>query len=814
MKNLRNIFLALLLGLSCSAAAAQQSWVEGFIRNEQGQPLEFVNLALEGTSAGTTTNEAGFFRLRVPGGPASLLVSHLGYISRRITLNVPVGETRELNITLLLATTDLPDVEVRERQILSTDIIRLDPKLVAVLPGPSSGVEGLVKTLPGVSSTSELTSQYSVRGGNFDENLVYVNGIEIYRPFLVRSGQQEGLSFLNSDLISGINFSAGGFDAKFGDKMSSVLDIEYRKPETFAGSFSMSLLEGSLHLEGLTKNQKTTFLLGLRHKSNQYLLGTLDTKGDYRPSFSDIQTLVAHQVNSRLELSFLGNFSNNRYLFQPVVQNTRFGTATEVRQLTVYFDGQEVDKFVTAMGALSAQYKPSDQTSLRWTFSIFQSDETENFDILGQYWLYRVQTDMSQDNFGQPTGEALGVGSFLNHARNYLNAIVWNAEHRGDVELGNQTLRWGIKFQHEDIFDRLQEWTMIDSSGYSLPRPPNEQIILQDTLFARISTRSNRLSGFFQNTWNIDRNHGRFLLTAGARISYWDFNEQTVVSPRGTLLYKPLDLPRWAFRASAGYYHQPPFYRELRNFQGELNRNIKAQESIHFVLGSEYNFTAWERPFKYTSEIYFKQLNNLIPYEMDNVRIRYYAENIASGYATGLDMKVNGEFVPGVESWASLSFMKTAEKIEGAFYTDAEGNQTPAGYIPRPTDQRMNFSLFFQDFLPRNPSYKVQVGFIFGTGLPFGPPTYERQRDTLRMPAYRRVDIGFSKQLISETSSLSDRNPLKHFNNMWISAEVFNLLEMNNTISYLWIRDVENRLFAVPNYLTSRLINVKLVARF
>jgi len=814
VKNLRTIFLALLLGLLSTATSAQQSWVEGFIRNEQGQPLEFVNLALEGTSAGTTTNEAGFFRLRVSGGPASLLVSHMGYISRRITLNVPLGETRQVNITLELATTDLPDVEVRERQILSTDIMRLDPKLVAVLPGPSSGVEGLVKTLPGVSSTSELTSQYSVRGGNFDENLVYVNGIEIYRPFLVRSGQQEGLSFLNSDLISGINFSAGGFDAKFGDKMSSVLDIEYRKPETFAGSFSMSLLEGSLHLEGLTKNRKTTFLLGLRHKSNQYLLGTLDTKGDYRPSFSDIQTLVTHEVNSRFELSFLGNFSNNRYLFQPVVQNTRFGTATEVRQLTVYFDGQEVDKFVTAMGAFSAQYKPTDQASLRWTFSIFQSDETENFDILGQYWLYRVQTDMSQDNFGQPTGEALGVGSFLNHARNYLNAIVWNAEHRGDVELGNQTMRWGIKFQHEDIFDRLQEWTMIDSSGYSLPRPPNEQILLQDTLFARISARSNRLSGFFQNTWDFDRSHGRFSLTAGARFSYWDFNGQTVISPRSTLLYKPLVWPRWAFRASAGYYHQPPFYRELRNFEGELNRDIKAQESIHFVLGSEYNFTAWERPFKYTSEIYYKQLNNLIPYEMDNVRIRYYAENIASGYATGLDMKVNGEFVPGVESWASLSFMKTAEKIEGAFYTDSEGNQTPAGYIPRPTDQRVNFSLFFQDFLPRNPSYKVQVGFIFGTGLPFGPPTYERQRDTLRMPAYRRVDIGFSKQLISESTSFSERNPLRHFNNMWISAEVFNLLEMNNTISYLWIRDVENRLFAVPNYLTSRLINVKLVARF
>lgn len=527
-----------------------------------------------------------------------------------------------------------------------------------------------------------------------------------------------------------------------------------------------------------------------------------------------MQALVTHDLSDKLEVNFLGNFSNNSYLFQPVVQNTRFGTATEVRQLTVFFDGQEVDKFVTAMGALSLKYKPSPGSILHWTFSIFQTDETENFDILGQYWLYRVQTDMSQDDFGQPTGEALGVGSFLNHARNYLNAIVWNAEHRGDLEVGNNTLRWGIKFQHEDIFDRLQEWTMIDSSGYSLPRPPNNQIILQDTLFARISTRSNRLSGFFQNTWQFDQPHGRFAVTAGLRMSYWDLNGQTLLSPRATVLYKPLALPRWAFRASAGYYHQPPFYRELRNFKGEINRDIKAQESIHFVLGSEYNFIAWDRPFKYTTEVYYKQLNNLIPYELDNVRIRYYAENIATGYATGLDMKVNGEFVPGVESWASLSLMKTAEEIEGAFYTDANGNQYPAGYIPRPTDQRFNFSLFFQDFLPRNPTYKVQVGFIFGTGLPFGPPTYERQRDTLRMPAYRRVDIGFSKQLIGEDSRFSERSPLRHFNNMWISAEVFNLLEMNNTISYLWIRDVENRLFAVPNYLTSRLINVKLVARF
>ncbi|MDX9942997.1 MAG: TonB-dependent receptor [Bacteroidales bacterium] len=814
MKQIRYIFLVLFLGLFSFSSAAQQSWVEGFILSDEGVPLEFVNVALEHTTTGTTSNEAGYFRLRVQPGPVVLLVSHLGYIARRITLNVAEAESRRVNITLEPTLTNLPDVEVRERQILSTDITRLDPKLVAVLPGPSSGVEGLVKTLPGVSSTTELSSQYSVRGGNFDENLVYVNGIEIYRPFLVRSGQQEGLSFLNSDLINAINFSAGGFDARFGDKMASVLDIEYRKPETFAGSFSMSLLEGSLHLEGLSRDKKTTFLFGLRHKSNQYLLGTLDTKGDYKPAFSDVQTLVTHQLNEKFELSFLGNFSNNRYLFQPVVQNTRFGTATEVRQLTVYFDGQEVDKFVTAMGAFSVKYTPLENMNLRWTTSIFQTDETENFDILGQYWLYRVETDMSQDGFGQPSGEALGVGSFLNHARNYLNAIVWNAEHQGEWRLENHLLRWGTKFQHEDIFDRLQEWTLIDSSGYSLPRPPDDQILLQDTISARIGLKTNRLSGFIQDTWDIDASHGRFAVTAGLRMNYWDFNHQFLLSPRATVLYKPLAIPRWAFRASAGYYHQPPFYRELRNFKGELNHDIEAQESIHFVLGSEYNFTAWNRPFKYTTEVYYKQLNNLIPYELDNVRIRYYAENLASGYATGIDMKVNGEFVPGVESWASLSLMKAAEEIEGAFYTDSLGNKTPAGYIPRPTDQRVNFSLFFQDFLPRNPTYKVQVGFIFGTGLPFGPPTYERQRDTLRMPAYRRVDIGFSKQLIGENTSFSERNPLRHFNNMWISAEVFNLLEMNNTISYLWIRDVENRLFAVPSYLTSRLINVKLVARF
>lgn len=803
MKITRITILLLSIILWSAHLGAQTAKVEGHIQDKQGNPLEFVNVAIEGTTIGTTTNRDGFFSLAIPPGELlRLRISYLGFEPRAFSLRISQGEVRQLNITLEPSTTELPDVEITEKQILKTDITRLDPRLTAWLPGPTGGVEGLIITQPGVSSTSELSSQYSVRGGNFDENLVYVNGIEIYRPFLVRSGQQEGLSFLNSDMVESINFSAGGFEARYGDKMSSVLDIEYKTPDKFAGSASMSLLEGGIHLEGRAGN-RFGILLGLRHKSNQYLLGTLETQGEYKPAFSDAQALITYDVSPVTQLSFLGNYSHNQYLFQPTIQTTRFGTVTEVRQLTVYFQGQELDRFMTAMGALSLKHQPSEELTLRFTSSLFNMDESENFDILGQYLLHRVETDFGQDDFGQPTGTPLGVGSFLNHARNYLNAIVWNASHSGQWDNDQRILRWGVTFQHEDIYDRLTEWSMIDSAGYSLPQAPSHQIFLQDTLTARIHLKSNRISGYAQNTWEISANHGRYLLTAGIRGNYWDFNQQMIISPRLTMMYKPAWAPQWAMRASAGMYHQPPFYRELRDLQGNLNENIKAQESIHLVLGSEYNFAAWGRPFKYTTEVYYKDLKNLIPYELDNLRIRYYANNKGSGYATGIDFKINGEFVPGVESWLSMSLMKTEEKIEGSDI-----------YIPRPTDQRFNFSMFFQDFLPRNPSYKVQLGFIFGTGVPFGPPTFDRQGDTLRMPAYKRVDIGFSKQLISSESKFSDSSPFRHLHSMWISAEVFNLFEINNTISYLWIKDVENRMFAVPNRLTSRLINVKLVARF
>jgi hypothetical protein len=811
------LILPFLIGLLffSSVLWAQQSTIEGIITDENKKPLEFVSIAIEGTSRGTSTNASGFFRLQADFTQTQrVIVSYLGYKIMEYEITLAPGEFRRLDIQLEPLATLLPDIEVRETQIITSQYIKIDPRLTAVIPGPGSGVESLLKTMPGVTSTTELSSQYSVRGGNFDENLVYVNGIEIYRPFLVRSGQQEGLSFINSDLVSSITFSSGGFDAKYGDKMASVLDITYKTPEKFAGSFSMSLLEGSLHLEDARFDNKLRYLFGLRHKSNQYLLGTLDTQGDYKPEFTDIQGLISYEFNTRWELSFLGNFSRNQYLFTPEVQRTRFGTVTEVRQFTVFFNGQETDRFLTSLGALSLNYTPEPGLRLQLISSVFQTDETENFDIRGSYLLEKVETDFGSDDFGQATGTPLGVGSFHNHARNYLNAIVWNMEHKGELKRELNTLKWGVKYQYEDIFDRLNEWSMVDSAGFALPRQPNNLLLLQDTVNTRISLQSNRVTAFLQNSREFQTSAGRYIFTAGLRTHYWSFNQQWLLSPRATILFKPERAPRWVFRASGGFYQQPAFYRELRDFQGNLNENIKAQESIQFVLGAEYNLMLWGRPFKYTNEVYFKQFNNLIPYELDNVRIRYYANNTASGYGAGLDMKINGEFVPGIESWASLSIMKTEEKIDGAFITDANGNQVPLGYIPRPTDQRFNFSLFFQDFLPRNPSYKVSLALIYGSGLPLAPPSEQKTRNIATMPPYRRVDIGFSKEIIGPSTSFGENNFFRHINSMWITAEVFNLLEINNTISYLWIKDISNDMYAIPNYLTSRLINIKLITQF
>jgi len=833
------IILPAILLLSPNIQAQGTGKLLGKITDAQGNPLEFVNIAISGSAAGASTDAKGNFELTIPANKdVSIIITSIGYDKETINLRLAPGEKRIIARSLRESTTVLADVVVEDQQLRTTNLTRINPKNAQIIPSVSGGIEALIKTLPGVSSNNELSSQYSVRGGNYDENLVYVNDIEIYRPSLVRSGQQEGLSFLNSDMVSSILFSAGGFDARYGDKMSSVLDIRYKRPTTFAGSFSASLLGASAHLEGASDNHRFTYLMGVRQKSNQYILGGLETKGEYRPSFTDVQGLVTYDLNEQVELSFLGNYARNVYNLIPETRETKFGTQDMPLRLTIYFDGKEADQFNNYMGAFSFTYKPRQNTQLRWTVSAFQSHESETYDIQGQYWIANLQNS-SSDSI--EVTETSGIGTFLNHARNYLDATVINAEHRGAISGSSNYLQWAVKYQHEIIDDKMNEWEMIDSAGYSIPYPggiPGQpgytgSLTLAESVLSKNFLSSNRYSGFMQNMFLLDGDSTHVSITAGLRANYWDVNKQLLISPRATFSYKPNWQKDILFRLSGGLYYQPPFYRELRDFEGNLNTSLKAQTSIHFVAGSDWNFLAWDRPFKFVTEIYYKYLDNLVPYEVDNVRIRYYAKNNAHGYATGIDMKVNGEFVKGIESWVSLSIMQTQEDIKDDFYYNYYNkadslivpgrtvDQAPVdsliqypGYIPRPTDQRVNFGLFFQDYLPRNPTYKMHLMLMFGSSLPFGAPGTPRYTQIFRMPPYRRVDIGFSKQIKSEDSQLRPGNFINYFKTIWISAEIFNLLQVNNTVSYIWVKDFQNRQYAVPNYLTSRQLNIKLLVTF
>ncbi len=836
----KHFILILFLNLSFFSFAQQRTVVFGKITNEQGQAMPFVNVSLKGFSAGVVSDKNGEYEIVIPAGEDVVLhFSFIGFKPEERILHLNHGDRKKINQKMKILTTELKDVIVVEEQLRESGLIKIDPKMARVTPGISGNIEDVIKTMPGVSSNNEMSSQYSVRGGNYDENLVYVNGIEIYRPFLIRSGQQEGLSFINSDLISSILFSAGGFDARYGDKMSSVLDITYKRPHTNAGSVTLSLLDANAHFEGVSKDNRLSFLFGVRHKTNQSVLQGLDTKGDYNPSFTDFQSFIDYKVNNEWVVSFLGNIASNVYRLKPTDRDTRFGTINEAYRLKVYFDGQEKDSFETRFGALSAKYTPSPNLNIRFTASTFSTIESETFDIRGQYWIGQLETNFASDEFGEVI-ESQGIGTHLNHARNFLKARVTSFEHSGQLYHDQQFLQWGFKFQHERITDQLNEWEMIDSAYFSIPNPQgipgnpeptNPDFELFKSTKAKIDLNTNRVSGFMQNKWMLN-DEKRLSLTAGVRFNYWDFNEQFLFSPRMSISYKPAWEKDVLLRFATGFYYQPPFYKEIRNFDGEINPEIKAQRSIHIVGSVDWNFKAWERPFKITTAIYYKFLDDLIPYKIDNVRIRYLANNMAKGYATGIDLKINGEFVKGIESWASLSLMKTAEDIKGDFYWNyfnenglliqpgisngaaVDSTIVEPGFIPRPTDQRFNLSLFFQDYLPRNPSYKVHLRLVFGSRLPFGPPDSEKYKDILRIPPYKRVDIGFSKQLIGDKSQFAMNNPLKYIKSLWITAEVFNLLQINNTISYLWIKDVESRQYAIPNYLTPRQLNFKIIAQF
>ncbi|HMM12241.1 MAG TPA: carboxypeptidase-like regulatory domain-containing protein [Bacteroidales bacterium] len=819
----------------------QQVILRGKVSDERGRPMELVNVAVKGRPGGTTTNAAGMYSLPVEAGKRHTVVfSFIGYTPAERLVDAGVDDGLVLDISLFPATTTLPTAEIREDRLQTISLTRLDPRQASLLPTVGGGIETLIKTLPGVSSNNEMSSQYNVRGGNFDENLLYVNGIEIYRPFLIRSGQQEGLSFINPDMVENISFSAGGFSAEFGDKLSSVLDITYRKPQEFRSSAALSLLGANVHTEGLTRDQKTTWLTGARYKTTQYVLNAMETKGQYRPDFIDVQALLTHKIHPKAELTALGHYSRNRFKLIPQTRQTDFGTFQEAYRLTVYFDGQEVDHYRTGMGALSLQLRPSSNTRLWFTASAFSTVEAETFDIMGQYWIGRLETNTASEQFGNVV-QAQGVGTFIDHARNYFNATVVNLEHKGSTTGRDLSSKWGVRFQRQWVYDRLNEWELIDSAGYTLPRPRDQvginnpsrpDIILNDVAKAKNRLEVWNMNAFAQQSRMLyDRNDNRYTLTYGLRVSHWGYSGEWLLSPRANVSFKPFKNPDLIYRLSTGVYVQPPFYREIRNFSGTLYPDAKAQRSYHIVAGADYQFKAWNRPFVLTSELYFKYMDRLIPYEVENVRIRYYSDQQSKGYAAGIDLKINGEFVKGIESWASLSFMKTEEDILGDSYnyfvnTDGDRiywhtrNKTVAdtvtvfpGYVPRPSDQRLLFSMFFQDYIPDYPTYKVHLTLLFGSRLPFGPPGSERYQQTRRMPEYRRVDIGFSKQLLAEDHDKKSVL-LRNVKNMWVSLEVFNLLQIKNTISYLWVKDVNNRQYGVPNYLTPRQLNLKLLVEF
>lgn len=836
------LLLSLLLWFPFQAIGQENAMVRGTVADSKKKPLTGVNVAVMGTSGGMATLEDGRFSIVVEAGKAiELVFSSVGFTTTKITLTLSPGEIREISTIMQDAATPLPQIEVRDQQFKRSTFTRIDPKTIGQLPNTTGSFEAVLKTMPGVVSNNELTSQYSVRGGNFDENLVYVNDVEIYRPFLVRSGQQEGLSFIHSDLVSSVNFSAGGFEANYGDKMASVLDIRYRTPKKFAGSAYASFMGSGLHLEGITKNKKLSYLAGARYKSSRYLFNALETKGEYKPVFSDFQALVNYKFNTKSELSILGNYSLNKYQIVPENRQTEFGTINEALRLTIYFDGQEVDRYNSGTGALTFTRYVSDSLRYKMIASIYKSLESESFDIMGQYYIDELEKDIGSENFGDVAFNR-GIGTYIEHARNDLDITVYNFEHKGNYDRNRSQLQWGARYQHERITDKISEWNYIDSAEYSLPHPsdsiggpgnPNQLILLQEVIKTDTSLSSHRISGYVMNNWFLGReNH--FSITAGVRATWWSLNEELNISPRLSFAYKPEWEKNLSFRLAAGLYYQPPFYRELRAPDGQVNTSLKAQQSIHLIGGIDYTFLSWGREFRWVTEIYYKHFDHLVPYRIDNLRIRYFANNNSKGYATGIDMRINGEFVEGVESWASMSFLKTEEDIKGddyyVFYnSDGEVivpgytfNSTPTdsilqspGYLPRPTDQRFTFSLFFQDYLPKLPTFKMNMTLVFGTGLPFGPPGEDRYKDKFRFPPYRRVDIGFSKILIDEDSPKQYRFKLANkIESMTLGLEIFNLLQVNNTVSYLWVTDVTNRRYAVPNYLSARTLNLRLNVKF
>jgi len=805
---MRRFLLVLVLSIFTSVAFAQNAIYCGYVLDNNKKPIEYANVILIGSTTGTSTNTSGYFEITVPAAKnVEIEVSFIGYETYSQKISLKSGERKQITIVLNEGAVMLPTAEIgatSERQVSNT---RLNPQISMKIP-TTGGFEDILKALPSVSSNNELSSQYNVRGGNFDENLVFVNDIEVYRPQLIRSGQQEGLSFINPDMVSSILFSAGAFEPRYGDKMSSVLDIKYKKPTEFGASLMASLLGANAHIEGTSKNHLFRYNVGVRYKTSKYLLTSMDISGHYDPSYIDAQTYLVYNISEKLELNFLGNYSGNKYKYIPLDGETSFGTVSDALKIRTYFEGQEVDRFNSGTAALSAIYSPNNNTIYKFIASSYYTNEEETYDILAQYYLNEIDQQL-----GATVGDSvsnIGIGSYLNHARNYYNGYVVSTKHIGTFLKNNHKLDWGIQANYENYSYKVHEWTMNDSADYSLPYSDN-LVLLYQTDIASIGLQSVRSSAYIQDSYVFKTDNTDISLGGGIRFNHWTFNNQFLVSPRMNFSIKPKNWKQdIVFRLATGLYHQPPTIKEARRISdGTLNSNIKAQSSVQVVVGSDLNFLAWGRPFKFVAEAYYKYMYNLNPYTVDNVQIKYYGDNIAHGYAYGIEAKINGEFVPGTESWISLGLMRTREDIENDFYTQTVDGVTDTiypGYIPRPTDQLVNFGIFFQDYIPKAPTWKVFLSLHFGTGLPYGPPNSERYMATGRMKSYRRVDFGISKQF-----NFKKADWLKDF---WISLEVFNLLNTKNEISHTWITDIRGREYAVPSYLTGIRPNLKIVIKF
>ena len=797
------LIIFLLGALGVSAAPVK---ISGLVTDQENEPLEFVTVKVSGTALGTTTGLDGRYTLSVAESDTIRLVfSCIGYEESRRRLVSPSSEVT-INVKMSPASYALGGIEVTDFQKQTGAIQRLDTEGYRLAPDVNGGsVEGMLTTMAGVNSTNEMSSQYSVRGGSYDENSVYINGIEVYRPQLVSSGQQEGLSIVNPDLVGAIGFSTGGFPAQYSDKMSSVLDITYREPESFEGSVSASL-QGATAAVG-TSSKRFNQLHGIRYKQNSSLLGSLDEKGEYDPRFFDYQTSLNYTFNPRWKASVLGNIAVNRYRFIPHNRTTKFGTSTDAKEFTVYFDGQEKDRFETYFGAFTLNFKPNRANEFTLLASGYLTNELVSYDISGEYWLDQAGTGGSGG--GDAIGGELGVGRYHEHARNRMKASVLSLGLRGATGIRRHNLSYGLTFQHEKIHDRAREWELRDSAGFSLPFDP-EALKVVYNLGSKHDISTNRLSFFVQDTYRWSTSKGYLNINGGIRFSYWDFNREFLVSPRLSLGFVPDANPRLSLRFATGLYYQSPFYKEYRqpvedadgNITILLNNNIKSQRSYQFIFGADYTFRALGRPFKLSGEAYYKILGNLIPYEIDNLKIVYSGLNLTNGFTAGVDFKLFGQFVQGTDSWISFSLMKTQETLNGV-------------KVPRPTDQRYSFALFFTDYFPKFPKLKFNLRGIFSDGLPTTAPRGSRDKGYFRAPAYKRVDIGLAYALLSPATDGSRHTGFwRNFKSIWLGVDVFNLLDISNVSSYYWVTDVNDIQYAVPNYLTRRQFNVRLTIDF